>query len=320
MNVGRASGRDRLTCRPLLRALRCLIWVDLVLQGSLTAYAQELEPRAYANAPIGMNFLLAGAGHSQGSLLFDPAVPIQGADAQVDLGLLGYVHSLAVADKSAKFGLVLPYAWLDATGYVDGTYQERKVSGIADPVFLVSVNFCGAPALTLDEYSRYRQDTIVGATLKVTAPLGQYDEDRLLNIGTHRWSFKPEIGVSQALGKWIVEGAAAVSWYTANNDFFGGQQLKQDPIYSLQAHVVYDFTRGFWVAVDTTYYTGGVTTMNGVRKDNRLDNWRSGLTIAVPINRQNSIKLAGSTGISTRTGTDFNAFMLIWQYRWGGGL
>lgn len=288
--------------------------------GCRPAQAQELEPRAYVNTPIGMNFLLVGVGTSHGGLLFDPAVPIEGASARVNSTLLGYVHSFAIADKSAKVGVLVPYAWLDAAGYVQGSYQTREVSGLADPSLWLSINFIGAPALRLDELSRYRQDTILGATFKVTAPFGQYDADRLLNIGTHRWSFKPELGISKALGAWIVEGAAAVSWYTANDDFYGGQTLQQDPISSVQAHVVYNFTHGLWLALDATYYTGGKTTTNGVPGNTSLDNWRTGMTLALPIDRYNSIKLAASTGVSTRTGTDYTVYLLAWQYRWGGGL
>jgi len=299
-------------------SLRCGL-VLLLLLGCQPTYAQELEPRAYANAPIGMNFLLGGLGYAKGGLLFDPAVPIQGAEATVDIGLLGYVHSFAIADNSAKFGLVLPYGALDAAGVVDGVYRERNVSGLADPTFVLSINFYGAPALTFEEFRAYRQDIIVGATLKVTAPLGQYDAEKLLNLGTNRWSLKPEIGISKALGRWILEGAAAVSFYTDNDDFFGGGTLEQKPIYALQGHLVYDFGGGTWLALDTTYYTGGVTTVDGVENAAKLDNWRTGLTIAVPINRQHSIKLAGSSGVSTRTGTDFDTFLLAWQYRWGGG-
>ena len=303
-------------------ALYCIV-ATLTLSVSLTsrpAPAQELEPRAYANTPIGMNFLVAGIGNSHGGLLFDPAVPVEGANAHVNAALLGYVHSFAIADQSAKFSLLVPYAWLDAAGYVQGSYQTREVSGLADPTLSLSMNFLGAPALRLDEFSGYRQDTIIGATFKVTAPFGQYDQDKLLNIGTHRWSFKPELGVSKALGVWIVEGSAAVSWYASNDDFYGGQTQQQDPIYSLQAHVVYNFPRGLWLALDATYYTGGRTKTDGVPGNTSLDNWRTGLTLAVPVNRHNSIKLAGSSGVSTRAGTNFTSYVLAWQYRWGGGL
>jgi len=297
----------------LLMAL-WLIAFDRPVQG------QELEPRAYTNTPIGMNFLLAGYGYSQGGILFDPAVPVQGANAEVDIGVLGFAHSFALAAKSAKYGLVLPYAGLDASGFVEGEYRERQVSGLADPSFVISLNLSGAPALRLEEFSRYRQTTITGATLRITAPWGQYDADKLLNIGTNRWSIKPELGVSHALGSWIVEGAVAATFYTANDDYFRGQQLKQDPIYSLQGHVIYSFEKGVWLALSTTYFTGGQATVDGRKNNNELQNWRSGLTVTFPVNKYHSVKLAGSTGVSTRTGTDFDAYFLAWRYRWGGGL
>lgn len=303
-------------CSP--RRLLPLLLLVIMFEGY--ANAQEMEPRAYSNAPIGMNFLLMGYGRSNGALLFDPSVPVQGANATVDVGVVGFAHSFELHGKSAKFGVAIPYAGLDANGFLEGAYRERNVNGFADPAFAFSVNFSGAPALSLDEFRNYQQDTIIGATLKITAPWGQYDADKLLNLGTNRWSLKPEIGISQALGNWIVEGAVAVTLYTDNSNFFGGQKLEQAPVYSTQGHVVYDFGRGLWAAVDATYYTGGISTIDGIEKDNKLDNWRFGLTVAVPINKYNSIKCAASTGVSTRTGTDFDAVLLAWQYRWGGGL
>lgn len=284
------------------------------------ARAQQMEPRAYSNAPIGMNFLIMGYGHSNGALLFDPSLPIQGAKADVNIGVSAFAHSFEIKGQSAKFAMAFPYAGLDANGFIDGAYRERIVSGFADPSFAVSVNLSGAPALTLNEIRKYQQDTIVGATIKLTVPWGQYDSDRLLNLGTNRWSVKPELGISQSLGDWIIEGAAAVSFYTDNSDFFGGQELEQAPIYSMQGHVVYNFAPGQWTALNATYYTGGISKVDGIEKENRLDNWRLGITLAMPINKYSSIKLAVGSGISTRTGTDFDAILLAWQYRWGGGL
>ena len=285
------------------------------------AHAQTLEPRAYSNAPIGMNFLLIGYGYAEGGLFFDPSTLITDANAKTDIGLFAFAQTFAVAGQSAKYAVILPYARLDADGYLNGQYRQREVSGLADPTFAVTVNLSGAPALaTLDEFKHYQQDTIIGATLKVTAPLGQYDDDKLLNIGTNRWSLKPEMGISQSLGNWIVEGAAAVTLYSTNNDFFGGQKLEQDPIYSAQGHLVYNFPRGLWVALDATYYTGGQTAVDGVKTDNELKNWRFGATLALPLNKKNSIKLDASTGISTRTGSDFDTVLLAWQHRWGAGL
>jgi hypothetical protein len=283
-------------------------------------HAQTLEPRAFSNAPTGMNFLLIGYQNSNGALLFDPAVPITDANANVDMGLLGYVHTLDVAGKSAKVGALLPYASLSAEGYVAGNFRTRETDGAADPEFYFAINFYGAPALSLKELKDYQQDTIIGFTFKLTTPLGVYDSDKLINIGTNRWSFKPGFGISQALGNWTLEASAAAAYYTDNNDFDSGKTRQQDAIYSTQFHVTYSFPRNIWVAISATYYTGGRTTIDGVSNNDLQQNWRTGFTLALPVNRYHSIKLFGSSGVSTRTGTNYDALGIAWQYRWGGGI
>ncbi len=284
------------------------------------AQAQTLEPRAYANIPVGMNFLLVGYQRSEGALLFDPAVPITDANADIDMGLFAYVHALDVAGKSAKVGVLLPYASLYADGYLNGNFLTRETDGVADPAFYYSMNFYGAPALSLKDFKDYQQDTIVGFTLKLTAPLGVYESDKLINIGTNRWSFEPGLGVSQAIGNWTLEASAAAVIYTDNNDFDNGKIRQQDAIYSTQFHVIYSFPRNIWAAVSATYYTGGQTSIDGVAKDDLQQNWRTGFTLSLPVNRYHSIKLFGSSGVSTRTGTDYDALAIAWQYRWGGGI
>ena len=153
----------------------------------------------------------------------------------------------------------------------------------------------------------------------MSAPLGRYDDDKILNIGTNRWSFKPELGVSKALGPLTLELASGVTFYTDNTDFFGGRTQEQDPLYSLQGHVIYQFPRGFWGSLDATYYAGGRTTVNGVENDDRQENVRLGLTLAIPLDRHFSIKFYASTGVYSRTSNDFTAVGTALQYRWGGG-
>ena len=284
------------------------------------ALAQELEPRAYSNTPVGMNFLLTGIKRSAGALVFDPSLPIEDADATVDQGFVGYVRSFGINGKSAKAGFLLPYAQMNADGFVEGVYRTREQQGAADPALYFTMNLLGAPALTLKEFKDYRQDTVVGVSVKATAPLGIYDSSKLLNIGTNRWSFKPEIGVSQALGRWTLEGMGAVYLYTDNNDFDNGKTREQDPIYAAQGHVIYSFKNKAWVSLSATYFTGGETTVNGISGRDLLNNWRTGFTLSLPINRHHSIKVFGDSGVSTRTGTDYDSLGIAWQYRWGGGL
>lgn len=286
---------------------------------SAGSQAQELEPRAYSNTPVGINFLLAGYAYTEGKIAFDPTLGVANAQYHANTAVLAYARSLNAWGNSAKFDVILPYSSFSGGALVGGLPREREMSGFGDPRFRFSMNFYGAPALALKEFSTYRQDVIVGASLQVTAPLGQYDNSKLLNLGNNRWSFKPELGVSKAWGQWTLELAPSVTLYTDNTDFNNGRAFSQAPLYALQGHVVYGFASGAWLSFNSLYFAGGRTTVDGVEGNNRQANSRVGLTLALPVDRHHSLKLNASTGTSTRTGSDFNAVGIAWQYRWGVG-
>ncbi len=281
--------------------------------------AQELEPRSYLNTPVGLNFLIAGYGYTEGDVVFTPTSPVKDAEVQTHAGVFAYLRSLDVWGLSGKVGVVVPFAEASGSATVDGERHDRDVFGLADPTLRLSVNFYGAPALSMEDFKSYEQNFIVGATLNVSPPLGQYDSSKLLNIGTNRWTIKPELGVSKALGPFTLEMSAAASVFTTNDDFFNDQTLEQEPLYSVQGHVVYELRPGLWTALDATYYRGGLPITDG-EEGEELENARLGLTVSLPVNRYNSIKIYGNTGVYTRTGTDFQAVGIAWQVRWGGEL
>lgn len=287
---------------------------------SSTVCAQDLEPRLYSNTPVGMNFLIAGYVYGTGSVATDLSLPVENADVQTHTGILAYARALDLWGTSGKIDVVLPYSSLSGTAELAGMPQQRDVSGLGDPKMRFSVNLYGAPALSLEEFANYQQDVIVGASLQVMAPLGQYDSDKLVNLGTNRWTIKPEVGISKALGPLILELAAAAAFYTDNDDFLGGRTRSQEPLYSVQGHVIYSFQSGIWVALDGTYYIGGRSSIDGVENDDELGNTRVGLTVTLPVNRHNSVKVYASSGVTARGGDDYDAVGLAWQYRWGGGL
>lgn len=283
-------------------------------------HAQQLEPRAYSNAPVGLNFFVAGYGHSEGGLSTDPSLPLQDARLRVHSGVLAYARAIDLWGRSGKFDLILPLSQLSGTALVAGLPIERHVSGFGDPRLRLSVNFYGAPALDLPRFAAYQQDLVVGGSVQVSAPAGQYDPSKAVNLGSNRWSIKPDIGFSKALGRLTLDMTAAVAILGSNDDFFGGQTRKQAPIYSVQSNISTNFSGGIWAALGATFYSGGRTTVDGVRKDDALSNSRYGLTVALPLNRNDSIKLDASSGISTRTGTSFDTLGMAWQHRWGAGL
>ena len=291
----------------------------LAASGSVV-HAQSIEPRAYSNAPVGVNFLIAGYAYTRGGVSFDTSLPITDPELTTSSAVLGYARALDLWGKSGKFDVIVPYTWLSGSATYRGDPVQREVDGFADPLFRLSVNLYGAPALTVPEFKSYEQDLIVGASLQVSAPAGQYDDSKLVNLGTHRWFFKPEVGVSKALGQWTLELQAGATLFTDNNDFYNGNTRSQDPLYSFQGHAIYNSRSGIWGSVDATYVTGGRTTLNGALNDDLQQNWRVGGTLAFPVDTHNSVKLYASSGVSARTGNSFDLIGIAWQYRWGGGL
>jgi len=269
---------------------------------------------------VDVNFLIMGYAYTRGGIAFGNSLPITNPDLNTSSAVIGYARVLDLWGMSAKVDAIMPYTWLSGTADYKGEPVSRRVDGFANSAFRLSINLYGAPALTLKEFADWEQDLIVGASLRVVAPWSQYDDTKLVNIGTNRWSFKPEIGVSKAIGPWTLEATAAVTFYTQNDDFFGGNRLSQDPIYSLQGYLIYGFSSGVWASFDATYFTGGRTTVNGVLNSDLQQNWRFGGTVAFPIDRKNSIKFYLSSGVSARTDNNYDLIGIAWQCRWGGGL
>jgi hypothetical protein len=289
------------------------------VSGVADADAQEAEPRSYTNTPIGLNFLIAGYVYAQGKIAFDPSTAIADTKFHSNTEVLAYVRSFDVGGQSAKFDVIVPASSFSAQGIVNGQPREREMSGLGDPRFRVSFNLLGAPALSAKDFANYKQDLIVGVSLQVSAPLGQYDDSKLLNLGNNRWSYTPELGISKAWGPWTFEVAPSVTFFSNNTDFVGGNTFAQAPIYAVQGHILYNFQSGVWMALDGVYFAGGRTALNGVKSDNEQASTRAGFTLALPIDTHNSLKLSASAGITTRTGSEFSAVGVAWQYRWGDG-
>jgi hypothetical protein len=288
--------------------------------GPADVKAQEAEPRSYSNTPIGLNFLIAGYVYAQGKLAFDPNLSIRLMPNSIPAPgcWLTFDRSISPGSRPSSMSSCRG-RHSTPRGLVNGQPREREMAGLGDPRFRFSFNLFGAPALSAKDFASYHQDLIVGVSFQVSAPLGQYDNSKLLNLGNNRWSFKPELGFSKAWGPWTFEIAPSVTFFSDNTDFFGGNRFAQAPIYAVQAHLLHTFQSGVWISLDGIYFAGGHTTLNGVRSDNEQRNTRAGFTLALPFDRQNSLKLSASTGLSTRTGSEFTAVGIAWQYRWGEG-
>jgi len=296
----------------------------LMLVGSLLAAAvaparaQSVDPRSYVNTPVGLNFVVGGYLYSWGNVAFDASVPIENADLTTQVGVLGLARAMNYWGLSGKLSVGGGFACADGSGDVQGTRETRNVCGLTDLGTTASVNFIGAPAISLSEFPHYKQGFLMGGSLAITVPVGQYDDTKLVNIGTHRWSFRPQIGISQPLGRLTLEFLGAVTLYTRNGDFYNGHQRDQAPLYTGQLDVIYTFRSGIWGAVGGTLYGGGRITTDGLPAREIQENWRLGGVLVFPVSRHNSFKVWGSTGLYARTGGNFHTLGAAWVYGWGG--
>ena len=284
------------------------------------AGAQDLEPRAFSPAPTGLNIVALGYAYSFGNVLLDPALPITDGEARLNTLIGAYVRTIDVFGSSAKIDILLPWAaygkW---KGLVEGVQDSTTRTGFGDLALRLSVNFVGAPAMKLPEFAKYTHGTIVGASLQVAAPVGEYDSERVVNLGSNRWTFKPRLGISQPIGRWIVEGHATAWLFTENPDALGAG-VSQTPLWAAEAHVARLFGNGMWASVDVGYIIGGRTSRNGVPSAARQESARLGATLAIPLARRHSVKLGYFAGLYTQLGSDFDNFVIAYQYRWGGGI
>jgi len=277
--------------------------------------AEELEPRRWAHLPINTNFVGAGYAYTQGDISFDPVLKIE--DGQVDLQtwVAKYIRTFSLFDKSARFDFLQGYQKGRWKGLLDGVPTTVRRRGWSDTLVRFAINLYGAPPLKGQEYAKYRAatevETIVGAGLSVQLPTGDYMDDKLINLGTNRFTFRPQIGIVHSRGKWSFETTAFVALFTDNNDFFNGKNLEQDPLYALNGHIIYTFRPGVWASASAGYDYGGRSTVDGEKKDDRKQDIGWALSLGLPFNRHLGGKIAYvRTRTQESTGVDSDSILV----------
>lgn len=288
--------------------------------------AQSLSPRAYVVAPIHTNAVTLTYSFQDGNVVFDPTFPIQNASGRIGTPIASYVHAMSLFKRSANINVSQPYSIGHFQAQVNG--EELKVyrSGLAATAVRVSINLVGAPAMDVEDFSKWSQKTLVGASLTVQTQTGQYDPSRLINIGNNRWAFKPEVGLSRRWNHWVLDAYGAVWFFTANNNFYsndplspGKNQQTEKPMGATELHLSYDVKPRFWLSIDGNYWYGGETGVNGVPTPTTLQaSSRLGTTASVPVSKHQSLKFSYSDGYYVRFGGAFQNISVAWQYTWLG--
>ena len=281
-------------------------------------FAQDLEPRRWTPLPVGTNVVGAGYVHTTGDIFFDPVLNVEDTTVEVDTAILSAVHSFSLAGKLARFDAIIPWQTARWEGLLNGEPASVERTGFADPIFRLSMNLLGAPNAGAAELRRYMAEhpvnTMVGAAVAVTVPLGKYYDNKLLNLGENRFTIRPQIGVVHSRGPWSYELTGSIFFYTDNNDFYNGKKREQDPLYALQAHLVRLIKPGLWASLSAGYTRGGRSTINGVAKNDENTNILSAFSVGVPVTRTQGIK---ATYLRARTqedtGGDTDSLMLGWS-------
>jgi hypothetical protein len=283
------------------------------------AGAQNLEPRLYVPLPVAQNVIVASYQYSDGDVVIDATLPISDFTATLHAGVAAFARTFGAFGRSAQVQVVVPFVTGTTQGAVSGQDTSRALRGPADPQLRLAINLLGGPARRRQELAGVRFGTIVGVSMTVTAPFGEYDAARAVNIGANRWALKPEVGVVQPLARgWALEGYAGVSLFTGNGDFLDTATVTQEPLWAFQLHLIRIIGRRGFVALDGTVVSGGQTSVDGVVQNTFQRNGRIGLTAAWPLGRGHVLKAAVAKGVFTRVGGDFSIVSFGYQYAWGG--
>jgi hypothetical protein len=279
------------------------------------ALAQDLEPRRWTPLPPGLNVIGVGYVRTEGDVFFDPVLKIENAEVAGHTVVLSYVRSFAIGKKLARFDMLLPWQNMRWAGLLDGVPATASRVGLADPWVRLSVILAGAPASGNSQNKSAKSNTIIGAAIAVQLPLGEYFDDKLLNLGQNRVVIRPQIGVLHTRGQWSYELTGSVFLYGDNDDFFGGSTVEKDPLYAVQAHLIHTFEkRGYWAALSAGYGRGGSATVDGIASNNSKRLFLSALAVGVPIRKNQGIKFAY---ISQRTNTsndaDTDSLAIAWS-------
>lgn len=280
------------------------------------ASGQEMEPRAYSPAPVGTQFVVFTYGYQSGDVLLDASLPLKDVSVKLNAASFGYGRTFSLVGRQTNVAVLFPYLWGTAKGTVFEDQVNVRRSGGGDIRLRFSTLLKGGKALRPEEFAKRNPETLIGASVLVVVPTGQYDPQRLVNPGSNRWAFKPEIGISKPIARWTFEMMGGAWIFTANDSFLGQSRRSQKPLASFQGAMIYTLRRRMWVSGNATFYTGGNTVLNETANDDRQRNSRIGATFSLPLTQQQSLKIAWAKGVTARIGGNLNTIAVGWQYAW----
>lgn len=305
-----------------VRLILPLLLAILVGLMALPVCAQDLSPRAYVITPVGSNVITLTWSYFNGGVNLNGAVPITGATGIYNISSFTYYRSFGLFGRSSNIAVSLPYAVGNFQGKVQQESRSVYRSGLLDFGARFSVNLLGGPAMPPEKFAKWKQKVLLGVSLRIIAPTGQYDPTKLVNWGINRWAFKSEFGYSERWGNWLVDAYAGAWFYTANSASYAvplPEPQTERPIGALEAHLSRNFNFGTWASLDGNFWWGGVTSLGGiVNLATKQTGSRIGATVAWRFSRHQSLKISYSNGTYIRFGGNYQNLTIAWQYSWVG--
>lgn len=292
----------------LMFALLIGLWSTLTM-------AQDFSPRAYWPAPTGTQLLSVGLGYTTGDIVPDPSLPVVGLDSDIVTLNLAYGRTLNLWGRSSNLIVELPFSDGETKGSLEATPAKRNYDGVGDLGVTLSMNFMGAPALSRDDFEDLRRDPrpLLGASIKVVAPTGDYDNDRVVNVGSNRWATRLEVAYMAVLNpEWLLEFELG-AWFMDDNDDFLGMTREQDEIYAAEVHLVRRFEPGFWASLDLNGYRGGRSTVGDQRLNDLQRDSKIGFTLMYPVARGHALKGSYSHGSLNDSDETFDTFIVSYN-------
>ncbi len=285
--------------------------------------AADDGPRMYWNAPVGTNILQAYFWTVSGNNISpENTQPQPGFDTDINIGILGYNRIIDIAGHSAIATAVI------TGGKVSGSLLNTKLrssSGLGDLYIQGVINLFGAPALSAEAFGTYKQDTVLSLLVGVTAPTGDYESDRVLNMGTNRWNVRIGLPFVQTLSsEWIFGEISTLEilpsvWFYGDNDNSFGSKIAQDPLYTLEAHLTRNITPMIFVSLDYFVQRVGNSYTDGVQTGVSHTSDSLGATFSYLLNRHMQMQLRYMTTLNPNpleNELDANMFQFNMNFFW----
>ena len=307
---------------------------------SAPARAQDDGARAYWKTREGthvMSFqylpMFIDAG---GSKAFAPGqyiYPNSKIDAHIVMASYFYHFTLPWVKRPSVFAVNVIGGSVDATiknlppefplpPDVDRTEFSQSSAGFGDPNTQLTVNLFGTPRLKSNvDLLNYEPTWTADLAAMLAIPIGEYETDKLVNIGLNRWYGRLALPLKYHFGVFAPGRMSSFEvmpsvWLFGENDNFLGKKLENDPLWSVEAHLTHDFTPTFYGSLDLLYQNGFQSQLDGADVGGKLEIGTIGFTLNYHVSDNAGIRTSFSSNVFGDDDLKTAALRVQFIYAW----